>query len=183
MKGKEFEFDILVAQKVLNLKVGWKRFSGNSYYGIATHDPWFGGGPEWSETKFEGICEDSNKQRTWERDGKTYESSIPEDYQSYGWLENGARVHPYSTDISWAWDIVDLLKSGQVSGYGNRPIVLDLSYNTIEKWRAEFILTNDHAGDDRSMWLGKADTAPLAICLAALDFNEIETGYPPVGEK
>ena len=60
-------------------------------------------------------------------------------------------VPRYSTDISDAWKVVDYLAEG---------LILDL-YNTIRGWRCDI----DGKGETFS---GKAETAPLAICRAAL---------------
>lgn len=74
----------------------------------------------------------------------------------------------YSTAISAAWEVVEKLSSGDLSGYGNRPIELCLKNYTKHPVWCEFWLTDDNAGDDESVWIAQGETAPHAICLAAL---------------
>ena len=143
------EIDYLISEKIFGEKVGWKRFSGNSYYGVGVYDDWFGSGPAWSATKFPDTEETAYKPRYWERDGQTHQSSIPKDYQEYGYIEHKHEVPRYTESISDAWTIVEKL--------GGTFDIMQIGMNEI-LWQAEFLSGSQ----------SHAPTAPLAICLAAL---------------
>lgn len=67
---------------------------------------------------------------------------------------------PYSTDIKAAWEIVTRLSSSRF---------FDILYSPERKtWQATFVLEHPLNPDN----LGIGDTAPLAICLAALKVVE-----------
>ena len=69
----------------------------------------------------------------------------------------------YSTDIAAAWEVVNhLLCHGWDEKYFFR-----LHYDNVDLWDASFYKESSSDGGGPDVW-GTADTAPLAICLAAL---------------
>lgn len=90
------------------------------------------------------------------------------------WVNVNYQIPNYSADISAAWKVVEKLKTiDQEIYYLSRAFNLTLTYRgTGYGWRAEFDLENDNAGDDQTHWSAEEETAPLAICLAALQIVE-----------
>ena len=81
------------------------------------------------------------------------------EYDYHEWGHKVVRPLPYSTDIAAAWEVVEKLEA---DGIGRLELVrLGWDWNRV--WRATFFSTALTEGVT-----GKADTAPLAICLAAL---------------
>ena len=66
----------------------------------------------------------------------------------------------YSTDIAAAWEVVEKLRND------GRFLQLDSLGFDGEQWRCFFALTEIE--EEKFPWVGEADTAPLAICRAAL---------------
>lgn len=64
-------------------------------------------------------------------------------------------VPSYSTDIEAAWEVVESL---QIKGYG---FILDNMEHFLGNWQAHFEL-------NANAWAEEANSAPLAICRAAL---------------
>lgn len=75
--------------------------------------------------------------------------SLRDKYDEWGYLPN------YSTDISAAWEVIEKIK--------DEHLTFDMFYRPHEqKWWVT-VFASDHAKDH-----GIADTAPLAVCRAAL---------------
>lgn len=74
---------------------------------------------------------------------------------------------PYSTSIACAWEVVEKIRlTLDPIGRQWRPTIQHCGSKY--RWRCEFELENDNAGDDTTMYFAEADSASLAICLAAL---------------
>jgi hypothetical protein len=72
---------------------------------------------------------------------------------------------PYSTDMAAAWTVLEKIRTTlDPLGREWRQTVS----RSGSKWRCEFELSDDNAGDDTTYYWAEAETAPLAICLAAL---------------
>lgn len=109
---------------------------------------------------------------TWNK-GKSHSYTIgePDYYDEAGDMKLWNPVPNYSEDIKDAWEVVDKLKTVNSEIYHlSRALRLTLSYvgSKSNKWRAEFDLENDNAGDDTTYWYAEAETPELAICNAAL---------------
>ena len=79
-----------------------------------------------------------------------------------GWEEHDEQPLSYSTDIAAAWLVVEKMRSG-----GRKFIIEALKPEHTELWYAAFSATEDLSGYEKSKAL--EPTAPLAICLAALE--------------
>lgn len=122
------EIDRLVAEKVM----GWERWETEDFGVILCH-PGF-------------VTEDSEFIGTpWNRTDKP--------------LSEGTSLAPnYSTDITYAWQVVEQINS------------LDLSYEENYQVKAKFVLS-----EDVKYLLGKSSSkASMAICLAALKAVGVE---------
>lgn len=92
----------------------------------------------------------------FEHEGKTH--------TGVAMTESAAYVLPhYSSDIAAAWEVVEKLKARLCE----EPDTLALEYRG-GTWQAGFKYFSHEDGWDYGDNAGKADTAPLAICLAAL---------------
>jgi hypothetical protein len=80
--------------------------------------------------------------------------------------EMGSEVYPYSTDIVAAWEVVEKMWAEHIprTRYG----VYRLQLNRLDTGRYVCEFACDPEGDFSTHSRGEADTAPLAICLAAL---------------
>lgn len=80
-------------------------------------------------------------------------------------------VPDYSTSIEAAWQVVEKIKNDLDP---RKRIWTPQIYSTLKIWRCEFTLADDRASDDITFYSGEAETAPHAICLAALKACEVE---------
>lgn len=77
------------------------------------------------------------------------------------WTTDDDRDPPYSTDIAAAWGVVEKMESD-----GFRCDVSSVNPDGYPNWYAKFLRFT--AGESPTYWMERADTASLAICLAAL---------------
>lgn len=82
-------------------------------------------------------------------------------------------VPHYSTDMNDAWKVVEYIRNN--IDPLNRMWKPNISHEGEHfMWRCEFKLENDNAGDDTTYYCANAETAPLAICLAAIKTVVVE---------
>lgn len=168
------ELDALIAEKVMGLTIGWKRYSGTTEWGQAKHYDWFRGGPKGSVEKFPNIGTDSTRFTTEKgSNGVAYKSLTPEDYQEYGWvIKGGGDTWPlrcYSTDIAAAFEVVEKLQRWKLSLTWE----WDFDCNDTEPGYFATAIFDPVLVADRAHLLVKADTVAHAICLAALKVVEL----------
>lgn len=76
----------------------------------------------------------------------------------------------YSTDMTAAWTVLEKIRTTlDPLGREWRPKIS----RSDSKWRCEFELSDDNAGDDVTYYWAEAETVPLAICMAALKAKEL----------
>ena len=82
----------------------------------------------------------------------------------YTILDTSLIPKPYSTFIAAAWEVVEKLRSMKQYGHGFR-----VEWTDSELWVAGWVVVGDRGQDELSMVnYAEGDTAPLAICRAAL---------------
>lgn len=93
-------------------------------------------------------------------DGPYYDESVHDSEPYFGTYALASR---YSTDIAAAWEVVEKMR---------HEIAL------IPMGRTRWMATSNRSKTAMSDWYGPvADTAPLAICLAALKSKNIEVNF------
>ncbi len=148
------ELDALIAEKVLGLEVGWAIFGTMNWMRICdSHRFWpeeLSGKKVWSKDKFKDVGE-----VPWDTSDPDRSKAL--EYQEFGYLEpkghfEPIRVHPYSTSISAAWEIIDMFDNIDLTSMKRiTPIVWSADILKGKKWHREHGVS-----------------APHAICLAAL---------------
>lgn len=84
----------------------------------------------------------------------------------------GGDVPPYSTEISYAWEVVEKMKM-TISAPG-APVADGEYCNSSELWACEASWVRPKTGFRSDVATSSADPAPLAICLCALKAVGIE---------
>ena len=112
-------------------------------------------GAYWTER--ENVC-----RILWNADGV---EMVMEEWYEKDWVPSTAPLPEYSTRIQDAWLVVEKMASEHSYGVekDNVPLPLDKP-----KYECYFV----HDAED-SIYRARADTAPLAICLAALKAVEV----------
>lgn len=86
--------------------------------------------------------------------------------------EHGERLKMFSGDISAAWEVVE-----KIAGR-NGDTIVSVTRNSLDGERvggeAKYFVTIEDVSDGIEEWEASADTAPLAICLAAKAWAEAD---------
>ena len=99
-------------------------------------------------------------------------------YQDGKTAESGTAqvLPPYSDDIAAVWEVVEKMRPHALHLFAPGALVNDEFGEYTASWMAQFIMWSKPNGGDDAMlpgnWYGSpafAETAPLAICLAALN--------------
>ncbi len=138
--------DRLVGERVMGLTPWREDRAGTSYVVWTAGDvkPW---------SKFRG--------ESHERESKRYTKITANDIDTRNDIDCGTERMRYSTSISAAWDVVEHLRKQRHNEGGRKYLV-----SMIDHTDSVEIVVEDFREGDR--WYAVNESAPMAICLAAL---------------